>query len=345
MSDVISVVVPIYNVEKYLDRCISSIVNQTYRNLQIILVDDGSTDACPALCDAWARRDERIMVIHKENFGLGMARNTGIEHAAGKYICFVDSDDFLDLGILEKAYARAEQTGSDVTIFGLALADEEGRMLRAFTPQVPQEYFCGAQVRDIVLPDLIHDEKDDAQCKNLSLSVCVCLFRMDLIERANWRLVSEREIISEDSYSVMELYRHVNSVAILPEIGYYYCYNQSSVTRSFRQDRYEKIKYFYEKTIELCRSAGYGEVVQERVARCCLAFIIGAMKQMAACDAPAAVRKARIKEIVQDQMLQDILHSLSIDCYKPKVRILFSAMRRNMYRLVYLLVRLQAAAQ
>ena len=94
--DLISVIVPVYKVEKYLDRCVESIVNQTYKNLEIILVDDGSPDNCPAMCDAWAKKDSRIKVIHKENGGLSDARNAGMRLASGEYICFVDSDDWMD---------------------------------------------------------------------------------------------------------------------------------------------------------------------------------------------------------------------------------------------------------
>lgn len=91
----ISVIVPVYKVEKFLDQCVSSIVNQSYKNLEIILVDDGSPDNCPAMCDGWAERDNRIKVIHKENGGLSSARNAGIDVATGDYITFVDSDDYL----------------------------------------------------------------------------------------------------------------------------------------------------------------------------------------------------------------------------------------------------------
>lgn len=95
MNDLISIIVPVYNVEKYLDECICSLVNQTYTNLEIILVDDGSPDNCPAMCDAWAEKDSRIRVIHKENGGQADARNAGLEIARGEYLCFVDSDDYV----------------------------------------------------------------------------------------------------------------------------------------------------------------------------------------------------------------------------------------------------------
>ena len=97
----ISVIVPVYKVEKYLDRCIESIVNQTYPEFELILVDDGSPDNCPALCDAWAERDGRIRVIHKKNGGLSSARNAGMDVMCGKYVCFIDSDDWIELNFLE----------------------------------------------------------------------------------------------------------------------------------------------------------------------------------------------------------------------------------------------------
>ena len=94
-NEKISIIIPVYNVEKYIDKCIDSIVNQTYQNLEIILVDDGSPDNCPKMCDEWAKKDDRIKVIHKANGGVSSARNVGIEQAQVEYICFVDSDDYI----------------------------------------------------------------------------------------------------------------------------------------------------------------------------------------------------------------------------------------------------------
>ena len=103
IADLVSVVLPIYKVEKYLNRCIESVVNQTYSNLEIILVDDGSPDSCPNMCDEWKKKDSRIVVIHKENGGLGEARNSGISAANGKYICFFDSDDYVSNETIDKS--------------------------------------------------------------------------------------------------------------------------------------------------------------------------------------------------------------------------------------------------
>ena len=95
-KDLISVIIPVYKVEKFLEKCVNSVLEQTYKNLEIILVDDGSPDGCPALCDELAKKDKRIKVIHKKNGGVSSARNAALDEAKGKYVCFVDSDDYIE---------------------------------------------------------------------------------------------------------------------------------------------------------------------------------------------------------------------------------------------------------
>lgn len=115
----ISVIVPVYKVEPYLDKCVSSIVNQTYGNLEIILVDDGSPDNCPAMCDAWAEKDNRIRVIHKTNGGLSDARNAGMAVATGELMAFVDSDDWIAPDMYEHLYQRLTEDSSDIAACGV----------------------------------------------------------------------------------------------------------------------------------------------------------------------------------------------------------------------------------
>ncbi len=112
--DKISIIVPVYKVEKYLNKCVESIVNQTYKNLEIILVDDGSPDNCPQICDEWAKKDDRIKVIHKENGGQVSARNMALDIANGEYIAFVDSDDYIDTTMYEKLIKTAIQNNADI---------------------------------------------------------------------------------------------------------------------------------------------------------------------------------------------------------------------------------------
>ena len=112
----ISLIVPVYKVEEYLDKCVESIVNQTYKNLEIILVDDGSPDNCPKMCDEWAKKDKRIKVIHKENGGLSDARNTGIDIAKGEYITFIDSDDYIEYNYVDFLYKNLDENKADISM-------------------------------------------------------------------------------------------------------------------------------------------------------------------------------------------------------------------------------------
>lgn len=125
----ISIIVPVYNVEDYLDRCIQSIVDQTYSNLEIILVDDGSPDRCGQICDEWSHRDSRVKVIHQENAGVSVTRNAGISMAQGEYLYFVDSDDWIAPNLCEKAMEAFSEHDADIVVFGWDQVTETGKSL------------------------------------------------------------------------------------------------------------------------------------------------------------------------------------------------------------------------
>ncbi len=122
--ELVSVIVPIYNVEAYLERCVESILQQTYEHIEIILVDDGSPDRCGSMCEDYAQKDNRIKVLHKENGGLSDARNAGLEMAKGKYVLFVDSDDLIKKELVESCVQTAEKNSSDIVIFDFNRVEE-----------------------------------------------------------------------------------------------------------------------------------------------------------------------------------------------------------------------------
>lgn len=132
----LSVIVPVYKVENYLDRCVKSVISQTYTDLEIILVDDGSPDNCPAQCDAWAEKDSRIQVIHKQNGGLSDARNAGISIATGEFIAFVDSDDWLNVNMYSVLINTIQKTGSDAA--GCSFIRTDGKTIPARTNNDPE---------------------------------------------------------------------------------------------------------------------------------------------------------------------------------------------------------------
>ena len=127
-NELISVIVPVYKVEKYLDKCIGSIASQTHANLEIILVDDGSPDGCPIMCDEWAKRDGRIKVIHKQNGGLSSARNAGIDVARGDYLMFVDSDDFISTQACEKLLSLIKRYDANLAMCQAQLFSDDGKI-------------------------------------------------------------------------------------------------------------------------------------------------------------------------------------------------------------------------
>ena len=145
MDSLISIIVPIYKVEKYLDKCIESIVNQTYKNLEIILVDDGSPDNCPQMCDTWAKKDSRIKVVHKPNGGLSDARNAGMKTATGEYVAFVDSDDWIDANMMETLYDELVSSDSDVVACGIRMVWDDGSPDKILTKMCGRKVFSSKE--------------------------------------------------------------------------------------------------------------------------------------------------------------------------------------------------------
>lgn len=145
MKPLISVIVPIYKVEKYLTICVDSLLHQSYGNLEIILVDDGSPDECPAICDQYQNKDNRIKVIHKKNGGLSDARNAGLDIAQGEYVAFVDSDDFIDEDYICKLYDALQQNRASIAVCGIQIIDESNKVTEQIyvTQDKKQELYTG----------------------------------------------------------------------------------------------------------------------------------------------------------------------------------------------------------
>ncbi len=155
-DSLISVIIPVYNIERYLDRCVDSVLKQTFQNTEVLLVDDGSTDRSGLLCDEWAGKDPRVRVIHKPNGGLSDARNAGIAAAGGAYLAFVDGDDYLDPDMIRKLYAALKSNDADLSICNFLYVDEAGAPIPEKTNYLPigDEVLTGSEIlRRISQPD------------------------------------------------------------------------------------------------------------------------------------------------------------------------------------------------
>lgn len=173
MKPKVSVIVPIYNVEPYLKQCVDSIRNQTLKDIEIILVDDGSPDRCPEMCDQFAKEDNRIRVIHQENQGVSVARNNGVKAAVGEWLSFCDPDDWMDEAQLSALYAQAEQEAADIAICGCYRINEDSQMIvyNIIDDAVPTCVFCGKSVMELayecLLPGYLREQGYTNFCINV----------------------------------------------------------------------------------------------------------------------------------------------------------------------------------
>lgn len=239
----VSIIIPVYNVEKYLDKCVQSARHQTLQDIEIILVDDESPDGCPLLCDEYAKQDSRIKVVHKKNGGLGFARNSGLEVATGEYVTFLDSDDFVDNFTYEHLYNLSKLHNLDALYYNFIRFSDENKVTTQCLVNEIIEYKGGA-VKDLML-DIIGSEPTAKVERKVQCSSCTAMYRMDIIKQNNVRFHSERELISEDMIFNLDFLMYSQKVALNQGEHYHYRVNPTSLTSSIRTDRIEKNYMFY----------------------------------------------------------------------------------------------------
>ena len=217
----ISVIVPMYNVEEFLPRCVESIINQTHKNIEIILVDDGSPDKSGEIADEYANKDERISVIHQDNKWLGGARNSGLKVAKGKYVLFVDSDDYIRQDMCELLYNKIEEDGVDAVFFGLTPVNENGVILSSgLLPLTINKVYRGNEVQETLYPLIISTHSLN--------SAVMKIYRRDFLVN-NDLLFDESVRYAEDYVFCLDLFPRLKSFSYLNEPLYYYVENNSSI--------------------------------------------------------------------------------------------------------------------
>lgn len=284
----ISVVIPVFNVENFLNECVNSVLNQDYKNFEIILVDDGSTDSSPKICDSFAKSDNRIKVIHKENEGLGMARNTGIENACGDYVYFLDSDDYIDKNTFIKCINYIKKFKPNIIFFGHRKFNND-KILETCRSKYNKIY-VGNEIEKDLLPELISPSKGNG----IYMSACMGMFDLNLIKSNEWKFVSERTIISEDVYSLLNLVSFCNSILIVDDVFYNYRVNVQSLTHVYRKDRIEKIIEFYYLCVDFCNNHFTNDELLNRFSLVFGSFLIGGMKTIVKTDSLSYLKKLEL---------------------------------------------------
>lgn len=256
----VSVIVPVYNTEKYLRQCINSIIDQTYRKLEIILVDDGSTDRSGSICEEYAKQDSRIKVIHQKNGGLSAARNAALDVAAGEYIGFVDSDDYILPGMYENMVHCIEKQEADICVCMYRYEDEDGR--RRLSKSDAAINFYG---------------------KKTAEEFAVCLYAggyLNLVAISVWNKLYRRHVFAEERFLGRyaeddeifgRIYSKPYSVYVMEQMYYMYVRHENSlVTRKFSPHRYE---YLDAMEHRCCQFKNNSLMLNETMRRYCNSFI------------------------------------------------------------------------
>lgn len=247
-KDKVSVVLPIYNVEKYLKKSVQSVQNQTYRNLEIILVDDGSKDSSGRICDELSNEDSRIQVVHKNNGGLASARNSGYEVATGEYVMYIDSDDCVKEDTVKKCVDAIERDKSDVVIFGYEKVSEDGNILEV----------CSWDNK-IYSHNEMTEHLYRAICEMSFGYAWNKLYRKSILDKSG--VLGDAKVIDrEDLIYNMELLKYWNKITYIDYVGYEYLQRSTSLLHNSNLARLNGVEYFVERVHDIDVGEAQGKV-------------------------------------------------------------------------------------
>lgn len=341
----VSVIVPVYNAEEYIERCVNSLKNQTLQDIEIILVDDSSTDLSPGMCDKMAQEDSRIKVIHKVNEGAGKARNAALEAASGEYIGFVDSDDFVEKDMFKTLVERAEKYGSDLVMSGVYFVD--GNMFSKEGQRICKKYFkedTHFETEDLkeLKMGIVGALPEDADDSKYGMSIWKNLFRSEIIKNNGLVFQSEREMLSEDALFMIDYISCITRATGIEEAFYNYCRNGDSISKSYKKDRFEKGIVFVGEVEKRFKKDAGPEEYQIYVDRFWQAFcrVLCSQEIMHAADnhIKYAHLRDRLKTICNHSLTLRALKSYPIGTLPIKQRVFAYGVKYRLYFMLKLLV-------
>jgi glycosyltransferase involved in cell wall biosynthesis len=336
-NDKISVVVPVYNVEPYLRRCVDSILAQTEQSLEIILVDDGSTDASGRICDEYAEKDSRICVHHKPNGGLTSAWKAGVELAHGAYVGFVDSDDWIDPHMYEKMLALAERENADVTVCGLVFDFEDPKIPKREEISNFKKEVYGRKELEELFPTLINDGYFFG--RTLQSARVTKLFRRELIQQ-NMKYCDERVSLGEDMQLTFPVLLDTQKLCVLQNFyPYHYWINQKSITGKYDSHYMEKVRLLAQRLRIISREKGVYDF-EPQIRNDFLSMTVLAVKNEIYRNYKAGRKAvtANVKAMCEESDVQEALQKHTMDKLSISIRLYLWLMRRRHYSLCYWLV-------
>ena len=333
----ISVIVPVYNVEQYLERCVDSILAQTAEGLEIILVDDGSTDSSGALCDAYASRHEQIQVCHKKNGGLTSAWKAGLALASGKYTGFVDSDDWIDPDMYERMYAAAEREQADMTVCGLVFDFEDPRIpRREESSNFTRETYSRRELENL-FPSLLNDGYFFG--RTLQPARVTKLIRTELL-RANVKYCDNCVAVGEDLQITFPVLLDTRKLCVVRNFfPYHYWINNKSITGKYDESYMDKVRLLTERLLFISRDKAVYDF-ESQIRNDFLSMTVLAVKNEIYRNYKAGRKAvtANVKKICEAPDVREAISLHTMDKLSASIRLYIWLMKKGHYSLCYWLV-------
>lgn len=335
MMAVLSVIVPVYNVEGYIERCVESLRGQTLEEIEILLIDDGSTDRSGAICDRLAAEDTRIRVIHKKNEGQGLARNCGIEISKGRYVTFVDSDDYMEKEAYRYLIEKAESHQADVICFGYSKDDQYGNSM--YKSKIRGRCYSGDEVKKKFALHFFGDDPEDDDMRGVS--ACMSVYRMDMIKEHGIRFPSERKVLSEDTIFNLEFCRFANTAVSCEEIFYHYCIQWNSFSRGYSKERLGKAAEFMEILFGYAEEFGVESSTANRINMVLWIILLDTLKKEIAHKKVSGypALRASVHEICNREYVLKLIDSLNTKGMGIKQKLFYQCIRQKNYFLLIIM--------
>lgn len=311
----VSVIVPVYKTQKTLEECVESLLNQTLKDIEIILVDDGSPDDSGNLCDIYMK-DSRVKVIHKENGGLSSTRNTGLHIAQGEYVGFVDSDDFVEHSMFEKMYNTIENAKADVCLCAYFTIDENGNREEHFFSNMPKEMETEQIRKNLILPLIGPDISKGS--KALEGFVCRNLYKRSVI--CDEIFLSEREYFAEDVMFNLAVYKKCKKICCINECLYYYRYIAESLSNRYRPN----VENLLQNLLMFEKNYMISNELQESMKRLYstgVKFLFFSIKNLKKeeCNLTKQEKLSKIKNILSTSIYKECLKNIDKSAYNWKM--------------------------
>ena len=303
----VSAIVPVYNVERYVRQCLDTLITQTYPLEEIVLVDDGSTDSSGTICDEYAAANDRVMVVHKRNAGLGYARNTGLDSLTrpSDYVMFVDSDDWLEKDAVRNLVSALGSNPADCVIGGHTKKTTEGKTVFEF--KLENRCFEGSEVREMLLPRLCGSMP--ATHDSLPMSACSALYRRGMLEEYKIRFPSERKLISEDFVFKFNVLIHSSCAILCDSVSYNYRTNMCSLSTSYRPDRFEASMRFFAFALGMIEDSQLPSDAVTRMQKTLFIYLRKCISQELPKTSGKTMSQAliRLEEMISDKRIQSVV--------------------------------------